>query len=343
MNENDSVLAITNLYKKILKREPDKTGLYFFVAQLKTKDLTLEDIENILSQSDEAKSLNDYSHYSEKYWNDLETVTKYKNKLATGNENTHWVKDILERFKEYLPFENVLVVGCGNGWLERQLCDLGIGKHFDAFDMSEKYINEAEELKESRDIDYFLDDINSMIKIEDNKYDAVFNFAVLHHATEVDNALHKLAKCLKSTGLMFNEEYVGPARNQYSDDHLNSMLEIMSDLPEKFRSKVGFLRPPLANFRVEPSEAIHSDLILPLIPKYFDIVYQRNLNGGVAYQLLHNNIQEFEDYSNTESVKWLEYLLKQDVNYTDEGKVPILFWYGVCKPKTKLETTSKNN
>ena len=45
MNENDSVLAITNLYKKILKREPDKTGLYFFVAQLKTKDLTLEDID----------------------------------------------------------------------------------------------------------------------------------------------------------------------------------------------------------------------------------------------------------------------------------------------------------
>jgi len=335
MNENDSVLAITNLYKKILKREPDKTGLYFFVTQLKTKDLTLEDIENILSQSDEAKSLNDYSHYSEKYWNDLETVTKYKNKLATGNENTHWVKDILERFKEYLPFENVLVVGCGNGWLERQLCDLGIGKHFDAFDMSEKYINEAEELKESRDIDYFLDDINSMIKIEDDKYDAVFNFAVLHHATEVDNALHKLAKCLKSTGLMFNEEYVGPARNQYSDEHLNLMLEIMSDLPEKFRSKVGFLRPPLANFRVEPSEAIHSDLILPLIPKYFDIVYQRNLNGGIAYQILHNNIDEFEDTGNPESEKWLDYLLRHDVKLTEEGKVPVLFWYGVCKPKTK--------
>ena len=333
MNENDSVLAITNLYKKILKREPDKTGLYFFVAQLKTKDLTLEDIENILSQSDEAKSLNDYSHYSEKYWNDLETVTKYKNKLATGNENTHWVKDILERFKEYLPFENVLVVGCGNGWLERQLCDLGIGKHFDAFDMSEKYINEAKELKQSRDIDYFLDDINSMTKVKDNNYDAVFNFAVLHHATEVDNALHKLAKCLKSTGLMFNEEYVGPARNQYSDEHLNSMLEIMSDLPEKFRSKVGFLRPPLANFRVEPSEAIHSDLILPLIPKYFDIVYERNLNGGIAYQILHNNIQEYENNTNPESEKWLEYLLNVDILFTEQNKVPVLFWYGVCKSK----------
>ena len=84
MNENDSVLAITNLYKKILKREPDKTGLYFFVTQLKSRKLTIKDIEDILSKSDEAKSLTDYSHYSDKYWNDLEIVVKYKINLQLG-------------------------------------------------------------------------------------------------------------------------------------------------------------------------------------------------------------------------------------------------------------------
>ena len=339
---SDVVEKVSALYEDILQRKPDKTGLYYFVSRITKKQLTIDDVKNILSESEEAKSLKEYTHYSDKYWNDLEIVVKYKNKLATGNENVSWIGDILTRFKEYVPFDDVLIVGCGNGWLERQLYDLGIGKHFDAFDMSEKYINEAKELKQSRTIDYFLDDINTMSKIEDDKYDAVFNFAVLHHVTEVDNALKKLARCLKTNGLMFNEEYVGPARNQYSDQHLKHMLEVMSDLPEKFRTKVKFLRPPLENFRVEPSEAIHSDLILPLIPKYFDVVYQRNLNGGIAYQLLHNNIQEFEDDSNTESVKWLEYLLKQDVVYTDDGRVPILFWYGVCKPKTELGT-SKNN
>ena len=91
----------------------------------------------------------------------------------------------------------------------------------------------------------------------------------------------------------------------------------------------------MENFRVEPSEAIHSDLILPLIPKYFDIVYQRNLNGGIAYQILHNNIDEFEDTGNPESEKWLDYLLKYDVKLTEEDKVPVLFWYGVCKSKIK--------
>ena len=332
---SDTTKKITDLYQDILKRSPDKTGLYYFVSKINKRELTFEDVKKILNESDEAKSLKEYTHYSDKYWNDLEVVGKYKNKLATGNENVHWIGDILNRFKEYLPFDDVLVVGCGNGWLERQLYDLGIGKHFDAFDMSEKYVNEAKELKQSRAIDYFLDDINSMSKIEDEKYDAVFNFAVLHHAAEVDNALKKLAKCLKTNGLMFNEEYVGPARNQYSDEHLNLMMEVMSDLPEKYRTKVKSLRPPLENFRVEPSEAIHSDLILPLIPKYFDVIYQRNLNGGIAYQILHNNIDEFEDTDDLESVKWLDYLLRHDVKLTEEGKVPVLFWYSVCKPKTK--------
>ena len=330
---SDVVEKVSALYEDILQRKPDKTGLYYFVSRINKKQITIDDVKKILSESEEAKSLKEYTHYSDKYWNDLELVRKYKDKLATGNENTHWISDILNRFKEYLPFGNVLIVGCGNGWLERQLYDLGIGKHFDAFDMSEKYINEAKELKQSRPIDYFLDDINSMSKIEDNKYDAVFNFAVLHHAMNIEYALKKLASCLKNNGLMFNEEYVGPARNQYSDDHVNIMLEIMSDLPKKFRTKAKFLRPPLANFRVEPSEAIHSDLILPLIPKYFDIIYQRNLNGGVAYQILHNNIDEFNDTSNSESVKWLEYLLQRDLQFTENGKVPVLFWYGVCTPK----------
>ena len=286
---NDLEKKITGLYNELLQRSPDKTGLYYFISMINKKQLTIEDVKKILSESDEAKSLKEFTHYSDKYWNDLELVRKYKDKLATGNENTHWIGDILTRFEEHLPFDNVLIVGCGNGWLERQLYDLGIGRHFDAFDFSEKYIDEAKELKQSRPIDYFLDDINSMSKIEDNKYDAVFNFAVLHHATNIEYALKKLASCLKNNGLMFSEEYVGPARNQYSDQHLKHMLEVMSDLPEKFRTKSKFLRPPLANFRVEPSEAIHSDLILPLIPKYFDIVYQRNLNVTLIFVIKNSN------------------------------------------------------
>jgi len=325
-------IKVTELYKEILLRDPDKTGLYYFINLLEKNKISLEGVKKTLQESDEGKSMSEYSHYTDKYWNDLIRVKKYKNKLSTDDENIHWIDDILNRFKEYLPFENVLIVGCGNGWLERNLSDMNIGKKFDSFDISEKYIQEAESLKENRTINYFLDDINNLQKIKPNSYDAIFNFAILHHAEDLDNAMKKLSNSLKPRGLIFNEEYVGPARNQCTDEQLGCMLEIMSDLPERFHSK-HHLRPPLANFRVEPTEAIHSDLVISTFKKYFDIVFERNMNGGIAYQVLWNNIEEFENPNDIEAEKWLEYLLEKDTKFSNEGKVSVLFWYSVGKSK----------
>ena len=331
MNKNDLEQTVSAFYEEFLLRKPDKTGLYYFVSMIETGELAIDDVKKLLSESGEAQAIKNYSHYSDKYWNDLQTVVKYKNKLSTDNENIHWLNDILTRFKEYLPFENILIVGCGNGWLERQLYEMKIGLHFDAFDISQKYIDEAQKLSKNMPIDYFIEDINTMSNIENKKYDAVFNFAILHHATEIENATKRISEVLKPGGLIFNEEYVGPAQNQYSDEHLKNMLEVMSDLPSKYRSK-HMLRPPLANFRVEPTEAIHSDLVRPMFEKYFDIIYERDMNGGIAYQILWNNIENFCD-DDPEAIKWLDYLLEKDFEFSENGKVPILFWNSVGTPK----------
>ena len=273
-----------------------------------------------------------FQYYSDQYWNDLPQIQNYINQSTTDNPDVTWIEDILTRFKEYLPFENVLIVGCGNGWLERKLYEMKIGLHFDAFDISQKYIDEAEKLSKNMPIDYFIEDINTMSNIENKKYDAVFNFAILHHATEIENATKRISEILKPEGLIFNEEYVGPARNQYSDEHLKNMIEVMSDLPSKYRSK-HLLRPPLANFRIEPTEAIHSDLVRPMFEKYFDTIYERNMNGGIAYQILWNNIENFNN-DDPEAQKWLDYLLKKDFEFSENEKVPILFWNSVGKPKS---------
>jgi 2-polyprenyl-3-methyl-5-hydroxy-6-metoxy-1,4-benzoquinol methylase len=331
INENFEIQVI-ELYRKILLREPDKTGLYYFVSALESDKITLDDVKNKLLASEEGKSINNYSHYVDKYWNELKIVAEYKNKLSTDNKNTHWIDDLSNRFANSVPFENVLIVGCGNGWLERRLYDQGVGKNFDAFDISEKYIREAKEKKENRNIHYFIDDINNLQNLSMQKYDAIFNFAILHHADKIDSAMEKLSYSLKPTGLIFNEEYVGPSKNQYSDDHLERMLEVNSDLPERFRSK-STLRPPLANFRIEPSEAIHSDLVISTFKKYFDTVYERNMNGGIAYQILWNNIEEFKNSNDPEAEKWLNYLIEEDLKFSKQKQAPILFWYGVGKPK----------
>ena len=150
MDKNNLEKKISAFYEEFLLRKPDKTGLYYFVSMIENGESTIDDVKKLLSESTEAKAIKNYSHYSDKYWNDLETVVKYKNKLSTDNENTHWIDDLTNRFSKQVPFENILIVGCGNGWLERRLYDQGIGKNFDAFDISEKYIEEAE--KENRGV-----------------------------------------------------------------------------------------------------------------------------------------------------------------------------------------------
>lgn len=303
-----------------------------FTNSVARKTLAKKEVQSIIRQR--KKIGNDVDHYSDKYWNNLDLVQKYICKNSTDDDRIIWQIDALNRFKDKIPFSECLVIGCGNGWVERQLYDLGIGKHFDAFDISEKYLETAEKEKEGRNITYFIDDINNLEKLHKNKYDAVFNVGVLHHTFRMTKALWQILQSLKLDGLLFNYEYVGPAQNQYSDEHLKIMQRINESLPERFRTKYD-LRPPKEAFALgDPSEAVNADLVKPTIERFFDIAYQRNLNGGIAYQILWNNIDEFNKNDEL-SAKTLKYLIKKDEELTDGKKIPVLFWYSVCKPKRK--------
>jgi len=319
-------------YQKILLRKPDKEAINYFLPMLKNKTKTMEELKEEIKNSEEATNIRNFTHYSDSYWNYLDEVKKYLNKLSTGDKNTDYIDDMPKRFKDFLPFKEVLVAGCGNGWLERRLYDKGIGLHFDAFDISEEYLKEAKSKRGERNIDYLTSDINEMKNIPKSKYDAVFNHAILHHAIEVEYAVKKLAESLKPDGLIFNYEYVGPAQNQYSEEHVAIMKQVMSRMPERLQTKYP-LRPPIQNFRVEPTEAIHSDQVRPMIEKYFDLIYQRELNGGVAYQILWNNIEAFKNKSDNEAAEALKVLVNEDLKLSQSNKIPILFWYGVGIPK----------
>ena len=323
---------LIDVYDRVLLRKPDKEATDYWISMLKNKTKTMNQVEEEIRNSDEGTNIRNFSHYSAEFWNHLYPVQKYINKLCTDNEHADFIDDILKRFKDYIPFEKVLIVGCGNGWVERRLADMNIAKYFDAFDISDEYLEEARSKKNTRNVNYFVDDINELNNLPDVKYDAIFNIAILHHAEKIENAVKKLSDVLKCGGLIFNYEYIGPAQNQYSDQHLKIMQKINESLPERLQNK-NPLRPPIQNFRVEPTEAIHSDLVRPIIEKYFHIVFEREFNGGIAYQILWNNISLFKDQSDVEAQKSLEKLLQIELEYTTAKKVPVLFWYSVATLK----------
>ena len=85
-------------------------------------------------------------HYSDKYWNDLPAVLSYLCRRSTGNPELWWM-DYFKSMYATPPFKRGLVIGCGNGWVKRNLIDRCVAEHFDAFDFSESYLKEAEEKK----------------------------------------------------------------------------------------------------------------------------------------------------------------------------------------------------
>jgi len=309
----------------VFKIEIKKTKL----TKIKRAKFLFKGIYTVLNKKLRKKP---FEYYHEKYWNDLPKIQNYINQCATDNPNTTWIEDILVRFKQHIPFNRVLVVGCGNGWVERQLYDLGIGKNFDAFDMSETHLLLAKKLAKNKKIHYFKDDINNLTNIQPNSYDAIFNVGVLHHVFRLSNILWDLNKALKNNGMMFNFEYIGPAHNQYSNEHVEIMKQVNDALPSRFKTIIP-LRPKISSFQKgDPSEAVNADLLHSSITRFFDIVYERKINGGIAYQILWNNIDEFKK-TDIEAQKTIELLIAKDKQFTQDGKVPVLFWYSVATSK----------
>jgi hypothetical protein len=82
----------------------------------------------------------------------------------------------------------------------------------------------------------------------------------------------------------------------------------------------------------DPTEAIHSELIVDTVSRYFEILECHDTGGGIAYELLTHNaaLKEKDPY---ELDKQIEFILLKDRIYTERNRVPILFSYFVPTPK----------
>ena len=63
--------SISQYYRDILKREPDKEGLQHYLAEISTGKMKLNDLKTIFENSDEFKKLNDLSQGISQYYKDI--------------------------------------------------------------------------------------------------------------------------------------------------------------------------------------------------------------------------------------------------------------------------------
>jgi ubiquinone/menaquinone biosynthesis C-methylase UbiE len=278
-------------------------------------------------------NLNSEVYYHGTYWNDIPLVFEYMCQNFTGDKKKWWIDDFKERYGK-APFKHGLFLNCGDGRHEFEFYDKEIVKKITAFDVSPNLIKTAKKNKGKRNIKFIVGDANK-IKFKKEEFDLIVNIAAIHHVQYVNRLCRILANSLKSEGTFVNFEYIGPHRNQYPFLEWNLMKLIHNLMAENVKNnKFGY--PHLPTMLVsDPTEAIHSELIIDTIKRYFDIREKHDTGGGIAYHLLTHN-ENIMKVNKRVQKKTVKQILKLDSLFTRLRLVPALFTYFVAVPDKDL-------
>ncbi len=221
-------------------------------------------------------------------------VLMHLNERATGHPARDWLSSWAHRW--FVGDDlRVLVLGCGEGWLERSLVEWPFIGHVDAVDFAEEAVARAREAARGKDgIAYGVVDLNRDV-LPANEYDVVVAHSVLHHVENLEHAFAQIERTMRPNATLIVSEYVGPNRFQYSDRVVSMINALLRCLPEELRRPYEVrTRPTVAEMIAnDPTEAVRSEDLLPLIAQHFDVRERKNVGGTLLQHLLYDIVQNF--------------------------------------------------
>ncbi len=225
------------------------------------------------------------------YWLNNKLVEEATYRLMTDTPN-HWLGWLL---KDYLPhhsFDRSLSVCCGDGAHEIQLYSSGKVRFVSGVDISKGAIEQAVARFESAGAPkeryrFEVGDVNALDI--DGTFDLILSTGALHHTTNLEELLQKVARALAPQGYFIVVEFIGPNRFQWTDRQIEIANKVLTALdPYYLRdgTQTRFERPSVESMlKCDPSEAVRSAEVYPLVKQYFDVRYERFYNGTLLHQL----------------------------------------------------------
>lgn len=124
---------------------------------------------------------------------------------------------LMERLGERIDGQCVLEIGCGRGVGTEIIFERFGAREVDAFDLDPDMIAQAQRRLSAYSSDrlrLFVGDA-AAINAEDASYDAVFDFGIVHHVPDWQQAIKEISRVLRPGGLFFFEEVTKQALDRW--------------------------------------------------------------------------------------------------------------------------------
>ncbi len=279
-------------------------------------------------------------------WMEHDHIKRHINRRTTGDESLDWFNYILQKYFQ-TPVRRALSLGCGDGGLERHALSRGSVAAFDAYDASPGAVATAQKTATSmgliHQINYSVVDMNCL-KIAPESFEAVFASMSMHHVQALEHVFEEVRKGLTRSGYFIMNEYVGPTRFQLPSIQTKLINDLLNILPLRLRRiirdgkvaneiKTCHQIHPLSWFdENDPSEAVRSAEILPLLQGFFHVVEFKPYGGALLHFLLENIVGNF-DNNKEEDRAWLNMLAYVESALEEAGTIGSDFALIVASPK----------
>jgi len=195
-------------------------------------------------------------------------------------------------------------LGAGEGQFERSMLELGVCEEILGIDISEARVERANAAVPQP--------LRGRLSFEchnletwrpDGQFDLVIARDVLHHIARLAALCEALGQILRPNSLLYVDEYVGPARFQWTDKQLEVIARLLdrlspslvADLVEPARgSRRHAQRPDVEDMiAADPSESVRSNEIAGILCARFDLLERRAYGGAVFHQLFNRIMGNF--------------------------------------------------
>jgi len=260
-------------------------------------------------------------------WWESSRIIEHVNRLVSGKPGLYRLSegltDVVTREGKGRVYEKGVSVGCGVGRKEMELVRAGLVRHFELYELSTERIRLGRELARSLRLEanVVFKEGDAFEEAAPGSFDFVHWNNSLHHMLDVELAVSWSSRVLRPGGLFYMDDFVGPARFQWSDASLRLANRIRGSLPQEYLRNPVRGRGPLSceitrpslDFMLanDPSEAAQSNLILGSVRRHFPDA-KITLTGGLVYHLVLSDVLQNLHEQEPKAAAMLDLLLLID-------------------------------